>query len=136
MAVGLRMDNNRVINSLYAVGNYCELATLGSDNIVRFGPTNDSAGGSTGTLVLIRSGGGATNQGRFWINGTNNGKLTFNDDYLNNDSSKSWGASAFHLRINGTATHGITFQTPNSYTGRFLQAATGNLEPGEVRGRI
>src|SRR4029077_15166367 len=120
IAVGLRVDNNQVVNTLYASpANYCELATCGTDNIVRFGPALNNTGTTSGGYVLIRSGTGSANQGRLWIDGPA-GKLTFNDDYLTGNSGTT-NSSAFYCRILGAAVHGLTLQSPSTYSGNFIQ---------------
>jgi hypothetical protein len=120
MAVGLRVDNNQVVNTLYASpANYCELATCGTDNIVRFGPALNNTGSTSGGYVLIRAGTGSANQGRLWIDGPA-GKLTFNDDYLTGNTGTT-NSSAFYCRILGAAVHGLTLQSPSTYSGNFIQ---------------
>ena len=119
MAVGLRVDNNQVVNTLYASpANYCELATCGTDNIVRFGPALNNTGTTSGANVLIRSGCGSADQGRLWIGGST-GQLTFNADTSANTGATN--ASTLYAKIIGAAVHGLTLQSPSSYSGNFIQ---------------
>jgi hypothetical protein len=130
LGVGLRVENAREINTLYYTTNYCHLASCDTGNIVRFGPTNDTVGGSAGTFVLLQAAAGVGPRGQLWNDGVN-GCLTYNETYTENNSSKSWGASALYLVTVGStpAQHGLTiYATPaTGYTGNFIQCLSTTL---------
>ena len=143
IAVGLRLERGRVVNSLYGAGAYCELITLGTDDVIKIGPTTDPTGIASGATVVIRAGRGDM-QGRLTIDGAN-GRLTFNEDPA--APVVTGNVSMFYARIVGLATHGLTLKSPETsgYTGNYIECLSvltlpkfivesdGNL--GYIRGR-
>jgi len=116
--VGAWFDRNLPITSVYGSAQPVEFAVVGTDDIVYFGPNHDSAAGSSGAVICVRSGGGVNNKGRFYVDGIN-GKLTFNDLYTNSYNS------AVFVRLPNQTINGLTIRTTSgTYSGTFLQLMT------------
>jgi hypothetical protein len=121
--VGAWLDRTLPLVSVYGTGNTAHLIMVDTDDTVYVGPKFDTAGTSTGALVLIRSGSGTQARGRLWVDGAN-GKLTFNDTFSNSYNS------AVFVRIPLNSMNGITLATQaGTYTGQFfLQCMSTTLD--------